>query len=533
MLAIKFLFLFLNLRYQIQHLEKYSMKINFILSLVFTIFSLTAFSQKYSVSPLAEFKGKSNDNKSDVIYYKGKIYSIDISSRKQLAYTANLEKTNFSVSLVQYDGKGTLLKEVKLDEGEDGFGPIIPQYSILNNILYLQYFTYNKDAGLAMHLSPVNEQTAKAELSDPIITINQKNIGLFKLMKFVNDYNIESNISPDGNRMAFVFTTGLTNMYSYAVVDKNMQVIYAGNGEVADEKNVIVGNVVVTNAGDFYAAMGNKVMESKNHYLVQGKEASKQVKSIEIPQVGIRIQTAAVVLGISASAVNIIGVSGEEKSPLISTMYSAPVSTQTLVVGKLKLQEIPAELIKQFDKEGYAGKKGLFPYAKFKAYTLTDGTSVLLGDATRIQFLENRTLTFKGNALLGLFSPTGNIGIGYISKRESYGSSFYNAFYVHNAGDKLHIVYTDSPENLAKPLGEGKLESFYSKRANNLVVASIAGNGSVNRYVIDPKSPAGFAFESGYCASVTKNIFQLSLVKNKVGMSNITTTNFLSLVEIQ
>ena len=507
------------------------MKFSFLFLLTFSC--LVGYTQKYAVTPLAEFKGKGIYNKSDAVYYKGKIYSIDITGRRQLAYTASLEKTNFSVSLNQFDASGNLLKEVKLGEGEDIFGPITPRYTILNDNLYLLYFTYNNETGMSMHLSAVNHETAEAALSKPLISINQKNIGVLKLTKLLNDYNVEMNVSPDGNRMAFVFTTGLTNMYSYAVADKNIQVVYAGTGEVDGEKTIMVANTIVTNGGDFYATMRTRTMESKMHYLVQGKELNKKVKSIELAQDGHKIYSASVVTGSTASTVNVIGVCGEEKSPLISAMYTAPINTLTLAIGNVKQQDIPEPLIKQFSKDGYGGKKGLFAYAKFAAYTLDDGTSFLLSDASRIWMTANRTLNFKGNILLGTFSPNGSISVGFISKRETYGGSFYNAFFVHNAGDKIHIVYTDSQENLAKPVGEGALVSYNSKKDNNLVVASIDGSGRVNRNVIDSKSPQGYFFEPGYCTSISKHKFQLSLAQEKIGLNNITTKNFLSLVEIE
>ena len=156
-----------------------------------------------------------------------------------------------------------------------------------------------------------------------------------------------------------------------------------------------------------------------------------------------------------------------------------------------------------------------------------------MGDLSRTLNTEKRTLIYKGNIVVGIFSASGSISVGTIPKRETYGGYDYNSFFAHNAGDKLHIVYTDSPENLAKPLGEGALVPFSSKKDNNLVIASIDGKGGVNRNVINPKSPSGYFFQSAYCASISKNKFQLSLVQTKVGFSNLNTKNFLSVVEIE
>ncbi len=509
------------------------MKMKFLLLVILSLYFFPVDAQKYTVTPLAEFKGNSSNNKSDAIYHKGKIYSLEVTARRQLAYTATIEKLNFSVSIIQFDDKGNLLKEVKLDEGEDGFGPIMPQYAILNDQLYLRYFTYNKETGLSMHLSVVNDETAKAELSEPLLSISQKNIGIFKLSKFINDYNVEFGVSPDGNRIVFVFTTGLTNQYSYTIVNKNIEVMYAGTAEVENEKSVIVGNSIVTNEGDFYATLRNKIALSNNFYLLQGKEKTKKIKNIPLPQDDYKISTAAVVAGYADNAVNVIGVSAEEKGYMLTALYAIPVNTLTLKTGMVKRQEIPAAIVKQYDKDGYGGKKGLNADAKFSAYRLSDGSAILLGDLSRTMNTEKRTLIYKGNIVVGIFSASGSISVGTIPKRETYGGYDYNSFFAHNAGDKLHIVYTDSPENLAKPLGEGALVLFSSKKDNNLVIASIDGKGSVNRNVINPKSPSGYFFQSAYCASISKNKFQLSLVQTKVGFSNLNTKNFLSVVEIE
>ena len=137
-------------------------------------------------------------------------------------------------------------------------------------------------------------------------------------------------MSPDGNRIGFVFTTGLTNQYSYTVVNKDIAVIYAGTTEVDNEKSVIVGNCIVTNEGDFYATMRNKIVQSNNFYLVQGVEKTKKLKNMPLPQEGYKIYTAAVVAGYAPSAVNVIGVAADEKGYKLTSLYAIPVNTLTL-----------------------------------------------------------------------------------------------------------------------------------------------------------------------------------------------------------
>ena len=252
----------------------------YILLFLFLSVAATASAQKYTVTPIGEISGSSADNNSDAIYYHGKLYTIDVDSKLKFAYTANLENVNYSFALNQYDLAGNLLHANKMDEGKVGFGPLLPGYVILNDKLYLQYYTYHKEEGMKIHLSTVDAETGIALTVAPLLTIPQKRIGIFKMLALVNSYNLDVDQSPDGSKFLFCFSTGLNNDFAYTVTDKNLKVEQTGSEEIPDSKLVIVNNSIVTNKGDFYISFRNKLIFSKKFFLVQGG-SGKQIKTLE------------------------------------------------------------------------------------------------------------------------------------------------------------------------------------------------------------------------------------------------------------
>lgn len=136
------------------------------------------------------------------IFHKNEFYTATNSGLGGYKWLfTKLYDVRFAVTVAKYDRDMNLIKEVEIDKGEKKFGPLAPELIHFNNTLFLAYFKSAGNTSFDLYLSAINEPDMTLKEPKKICTIEQENVGIFKIEGILKSGLIYTAISPDGSKM--------------------------------------------------------------------------------------------------------------------------------------------------------------------------------------------------------------------------------------------------------------------------------------------------------------------------------------------
>ena len=407
-----------------------------------------------------------------------------IGANYKWAFT-KLYDLKYSVSVAKYDRNMNKVKEFQLENGEQKFGPLVPQLLLLNNRLALAYFQPEENkTSFSFFLGLVDEQNLSVSNAQKLCTLEQPNVGILKLESVLNGNLVSFASSSDKNRTLIVCVAGPGLLKTY-VVDNTLHILKQSELKTAttgfkvssalltqDNAECILmdseeGIKLVTNTPDKHKG------ETK---LMAGNLLTPSNASLTASNDGKRIY-------LGATGTDVLG---EEKGCNGLMIYQMDCATMHL--SKPVSYSFTPEQIQAFCESG-AGSKHRKNYSMFNftpAITeLSNGTLVVLGcpqqvsSSTRASApnMNNNThldatTTLEVGPVIAFFpdKPGKNLDYSLIPRRlelSSYAQSgsgiiqvvqapgitrAYSGFVSVVLGDKIMVLYNDDPANVSRPL---------------------------------------------------------------------------------
>ena len=407
-----------------------------------------------------------------------------IGANYKWAFT-KLYDLKYSVTVAKYDKNMGKVKEYLLENGQQKYGPLVPQLLLLNNRLALAYFQPDENkTSFSFFIGLVDEQNLTLSNVQKLCTLQQPNVGVFKLESVVNGNLVSFAFSQDKNKTLIVCVAGAGLLKTY-VVDNTLRILKQSDLKTVttgfkvssavltqDNAECILmdseeGIKVITNTPDKHKAETNLIVGGPLKPSNASLMASNDGKSIYICATG-------------------SDVLGEEKGCNGLLLYNLDCATMHL--SKPFIYGFTPEQIQSFCESG-AGSKHRKNYSMFNftpAMTeLPNGTLVVLGcpqqvsSSTRTSApnMDNNThqtatTTLEVGPVMAFFPDKigKNLDYALIPRRlelSSYAQSGsgtiqivqapgitheYSGFVSVVLGDKIMVFYNDDPDNVSRGL---------------------------------------------------------------------------------
>ncbi len=496
------------------------------------LFSGLMHAQNFPIERLGELKDKKS--LSDIVLFNDKFYGLETAAGSKMGWTVTLEKMKMSVKLSAYDKNLNPLKESELENNKEVFGPFNPYLKELNKKLYLLYYKYDSRTGIEVFTALIDPSTLALSEPKKVMTMAQKNVGLFKLMDLYSTNTLQVEQSPDHSKILF-FWTASSNVYSYSVTDAAMNVISTGYHEIENVKDFTLSNMFVDNTGDFFVGYQYKKKDVFYPYVLAGT-SNGSMRSVEIKPGASQAHDLFIGPG-DKDKVKVYGTSSAD-GYFITGVFSVDMDKKTLAISNIKTKEIPAELVEKFENDWYAKTKkknyGLHPEVSFENFVMSDGTIIIAGDPVRYQVRAGNAppSPVVGPTFLTIFKTNGDMIPIRLPKLESMGSTAGD-FFAHKWNDKLVLLYTDLESNINTALEKAETTNFTSRKDKVLAAAIIENDGRITRRILHPPTTSSFYFSPWSTSSVNDNTILVGLGKSKVGLTNIKTTYSFYMMKIE
>jgi hypothetical protein len=509
---------------QMQHMKPYLLACVLMLSIV-------TIGQRYEIKTLGIIKDQKNTP--DLVKYGNRYYGVTNAAKSKMGWTLKLEKIKYSNKLLAFDEQVNLYKETELEGGKETFGPFHSFLEVINDKLYYLNYNYTESTGIEVLAAEIDTASLKHGSLKKVISIDQRNVGLFKIMSLYSSYEFVVKVSPDKSKFLFLWIPGVNETFFYTVTDNKLNKLNSVSGTVQNATDLLLNNCIIDNAGNFF--MGYK-------YEKKGKYYSGLVTSINgvIKQVPITLSEgsphgAFVSAGLTDDHVRMYGTySGD--GYYINGGFSCTVDKNSLLVKGLLQKPIPEAMMNKFDKDSYAKTKkndyGVYPEIYFVAKDLDDGNIIMAGDITRYPTVTTNggpDGPISGPSLIVTFSKN-DIHFYRLPKREGLGRG--NNFYLHKWGSKAILLYPDLEDNLSKTIDEGEVTRFNSRKDNVVMAAVVQNDGRIHRQILNPSTPGKFYFSPSFAQSIADDAIIMGLGKDKYGLTSIRTTSQFYLLKI-
>lgn len=215
-----------------------------ILFLVFSfLFSASSFGQHGQANLSDEFKISENDDYKDQIVansvFHDKFFytatNSGIGGHNKWLFT-KLYDMKYAITLAKFDKGMKKISQLTLENGNKVFGPLQPKLLLINNKLCLAYFRSEGNSSFDLYLSMVDDKNLKLTEPKKICTIQQENVGIFKLESVIKGGIVFFTNSADNSKLSVSCSVGPNTILTF-VVD--------------DQLNMIKKSVVHTNTTDF------------------------------------------------------------------------------------------------------------------------------------------------------------------------------------------------------------------------------------------------------------------------------------------
>lgn len=452
----------------------------FALSLLLLLNSFFLFAQDFSVSLSNEIDFKPGS----VPLKMGNEYvSLSMDAKSQFGYTFKLSKVKYSIELSKYGSDMKLIKSYKLAGGEKLYGPFPPVLKKLYGKLWLFYYQLSGEEGNSrLFAAPVDIESLTTGDPQELLALNQKNVGLFGTDVF-NRYALTLKPSPDKTKMLVLWNSGTTNEVFFSVVSDDLKVIRRAVEKISDKDQIHLSGASVDNDGTVFITYRFKEKkETDGRLLVNRQGAPSKDIAITVTN-GF---TGDVFVETVENNQLVLAGTYKDKNYYLAGAFSASLSAD-LKQGKAVEMAFPVELVKQFEKEGWADdrakKYGLYEsFISLQSFLLEDGTLNLSGEFRKIAY-GTKTSFMVAGSVLNIRIKEGRAIFSRVPKiRVSAGRTIGDSYYTFPYKDAVVVLYNDHASNLAKPITEEASRSDNYKNSV-LVAAIIAADGNVERFV--------------------------------------------------
>src|SRR6185295_13312507 len=193
-------------------------------------FSLTSFCQHSQLTLSDDFKIAEKDYKDQTvthsIYYNNSFYTATnsgIGGNYKWAFT-KLYDLKYAVTVSKFDRNMNKVKDFELEKGEKIFGPLIPELILLNNKLCLVYFQPDSKSSFSLYLALIDEANLTLKEPKKICSIQQENVGIFKLESVLNAGLVFFANSTD-NTKTLIACNASPNTIQTFVIDNDLNIV--------------------------------------------------------------------------------------------------------------------------------------------------------------------------------------------------------------------------------------------------------------------------------------------------------------------
>ena len=435
---------------------------------------------------------------SKVIPYGNQYISMEKSNAiLHTSFKFNLYKYKFHYKLYQQDKTMQLVKEVKLNNGDRVYGPFSSTLKKINQKLYFVYFNMDVDTDEGpIHLMAAEVDTVSLGLLPPneLMTIDFKESKSRFTWSNIDEWDklfVEQ--SPDHKNTLVSWSSGIDNLYFYAVLDTNLKPVWSKNGSIELVDKLRLESSCIDNKANVYLALkGLLANELENSYIVFGtqKVADKDVA------IGIIDGKASSINLVAASNEDVVKVTGTYKTgknPNLFGVYYTSVKAGERRLGKIQITPFTEEVLKELKHDEWSNLKekylGIYDKIDMAAYEHQNGNVDMLGMFRQMEFnVKNSSFIVTGDILCTHFS-NGKATFSRVPKyRVSAGSTIGDSYAVFVHNNETIVFYNDNEKNLLKDLKDNATNSNVYKDVV-LIAATIAEGQVVKREkVIDLKN---------------------------------------------
>jgi len=208
-----------------------AMKMKSLLLIFFcSVISISAFSQHSQLTVSEDFKVVEKEYQDETIahsvYHNNCFFTATnsgIGSNYKWAFT-KLYDLKYAVTISKYDKNMNKVKDFVLENGEKAFGPLLPQLLLLNNKLCLVFFQSDNKSSFNLYVAPIDETTAIMGEKKKICTIQQENVGIFKVESVINAGIVYFCNAADNSKTLIACNASPGNILTF-VIDNNLNIL--------------------------------------------------------------------------------------------------------------------------------------------------------------------------------------------------------------------------------------------------------------------------------------------------------------------
>ena len=467
---------------------------------LFVSISSGAFCQHSKMTVSDDFKtsekGYTDQTVTHSIYHNNYFYTATnsgIGGNYKWAFT-KLYDLKYIVSISKFDKNEQKVKDIELENGERIFGPLAPELILLNNKLCLVYFKNDTKTSFDLYLSMIDEDNLTLKEPKKLCTIQQENVGVFKMESVVNSNQVYLTHSADGAK-AFVACKTSANTILTFVLDNQLNIVKQTS--LRTNEGFEIGSAVLTN-DNVECLLLNSEQDTK--LMCIGADGKKTENKLIASGNLFPFNTNASIAGNGKSIyVYSTTVTGPEDKHCNGLLFSQ-LDCNTLKLSKPLAYEFTPELMETICKKGGGSKhKKEFWMYNFKPdlMELDNGNLVILGspeqlsttsstrasstDITKTKEVMTTTLDV-GPVLSFYLNKAGKTFDCIIIPRKlslaKYSSSgsgtiqmvqaprisrTYGSFSATRLSDEIAIIYNDGEKNLTRSEDEKVAEEASSK----------------------------------------------------------------------
>ncbi|MBI1779931.1 MAG: hypothetical protein HYR66_00955 [Sphingobacteriales bacterium] len=465
--------------------------------------SITIFSQQSSLSFSNDFKIAEKEyhdqTVTHAVYHNNNFYTVTNSSvgLGKWLFT-KLYDMQYAVTISMYDRDMNLIKETKLDNGDKNFGPLIPELLFFNKKLYLAYFKTDNKSSFNLYLSAIDDKQLTAGDPKKICTIEQENVGIFKLESVISGGLIYFATSPDNSKLLVACKSSPNKLQTF-ILDKDLNVIKKA-ATPSGFSSFDIPSAVVTNDDKVCMIITSEQETKLICFNSDGRKTETRFNPIgNLTPYNTKAKVSKD--GASIFIYSTASLTGT-KNPWCMGLITAQLNCSTLKPDKPKAYEFSAEFIQDLCEKGAGGKHKKY-YLMYNflpdLIELDNGTIAITGSptasgtstSTSAPNMNGQTSTVstsvtevgpvlvfypsvEGNTFETVvvprkivFTKTASSGSGAIQVVQSPSVSYSSTgYFADKIGNEIVIVYSDNTENLNS---DGKL--ITTKKAGDLALA--------------------------------------------------------------
>lgn len=193
------------------------------------LFTLASNAQVSQLSISDDFKVVNHEYRdqtiSNAVYHNNSFYSVTNSGMGVGKWLfTKLYDVKLEVTLTRFDRTMKEIKEIKLNNGAKEFGPLLPSLFLMHDKLILAYFKAENKSSFDLYISKVNETTLEVTDTKKICTVQQENVGLFKIESVISGGLVFISNSTDGDKMLLACKTASNKLQTF-IIDQQLEIV--------------------------------------------------------------------------------------------------------------------------------------------------------------------------------------------------------------------------------------------------------------------------------------------------------------------